>query len=216
MKNIKNWKEIKRNEAADGSVQVIYELNGYHIIVSDASYLPGGYSISAEAIDRDSYLPCIYVSSAFGQPVQTISVQTTSWGALEISEIDKVVEAYKAAQTVAHEIEKAFPECFNEKTETKEIKVEWCENFIKAQFARIPFEHGGIHVGLFWNLAERSGLWERGTYGSPMSEALGNLTTVEAVNGPDGEFSYNVFRLKDSSCITKLDRARHGVTKLFD
>ena len=121
MKNIKDWKEIARNEAEDGSVRVIYKLGGYHIIVSDASYMPGGYSISVEVIDRDSYLPCIYVSNRFGQAVQTISIQTTSWGALEISEIDKVVEAYTAAKAVAQEIEKALPECFNEKAEAKKI-----------------------------------------------------------------------------------------------
>ena len=82
-------------------------------------------------------------------------------------------------------------------TATKEIKVEDCENFIKAQFAKIPFENGGIYTGLFWDLAEKAGLWERGTYGSPMSVALGNLTRVETVNGPDREFCCHVFRLKD-------------------
>lgn len=114
MKNIQNWKEIKRREAADGSVQVIYEFGSYCIIVSDASYMPGGVSISAEAVDRDSYFPSIYIGSSFGQEVQEIKIQTTSWGALEISEIDKVVAAYTEAQMVAHEIEKAFPECFKE------------------------------------------------------------------------------------------------------
>lgn len=112
MKNIQNWKEIKRNEAEDGSVRVIYEFGGYYVIVSEASYMPGGYSISAEAVDRDSYYPSIYVDAPFGQKVQEIKIQTTSWGALEISEIDKVLECYTAAQTVAHEIKNAFPECF--------------------------------------------------------------------------------------------------------
>jgi len=78
----------------------------------------------------------------------------------------------------------------------REIKVEWCENFIKAQFAKIPFENPGIYTELFWNLAEAAGLWERGTYGSPMSTALENLTEVEAVHDSDGEFIYHVFRLK--------------------
>lgn len=114
MKKIQNWKEIKRQEAADGNVRVIYELCGYGIIVSDASYMPGGVSISAEALDRDSYFPEIYINSSFGMSVQEIKIQTTSWGALEISEIDKVMEGYKAAQMVAHEIENAFPECFKE------------------------------------------------------------------------------------------------------
>lgn len=116
MKKIETWKEIERRGARfplqDGGVQVIYEFENYYIYVSDASYMPGGVSIYAEAIDRDSYFPSIYIESSFGQKVQEIKIQTTSWGALEISEIDKVIDCYKSAQLVAHEIKEAFPECF--------------------------------------------------------------------------------------------------------
>lgn len=76
----------------------------------------------------------------------------------------------------------------------KGIKVEWCENWIKARFARLPVKNGGIEAGCFWKLAEESGLWVRGTYGSPMSEALAKLTKIETVTR-DGAFCYNVFRL---------------------
>ncbi len=49
----------------------------------------------------------------------------------------------------------------------KSVKVEWCENFIRARFTKHhPFPGGGIEVGCFWNMSERAGLWERGTYGS--------------------------------------------------
>lgn len=52
----------------------------------------------------------------------------------------------------------------------KNVKIEWCENFIKSVFKKhVPFENGGIETGCFWSMAERSGLWERGTYGTPMS-----------------------------------------------
>lgn len=44
-------------------------------------------------------------------------------------------------------------------------------------------------------MAEASGLWERGTYGSPMSMALGKLTKIETVYDKDGEFLFNVFKL---------------------
>ena len=58
----------------------------------------------------------------------------------------------------------------------KNVKVEWCENFIRARFTKHhPFPGGGIEVGCFWNMAERAGLWERGTYGSPMSIALSHF-----------------------------------------
>ena len=78
----------------------------------------------------------------------------------------------------------------------KEIKVEWCENWIKAQFEKLPFENGGIYTGLFWDKAEKAGLWVRGTYGSPMSTALENLTRVETIHDDNGNFLYNVFKLK--------------------
>lgn len=78
----------------------------------------------------------------------------------------------------------------------KEIKIEWCENWIKAQFKKLPFENGGIYTGLFWDKAEKAGLWVRGTYGSPMSAALENLTRVETVHDSVGNFLYNVFKMK--------------------
>lgn len=80
----------------------------------------------------------------------------------------------------------------------KEIKVEWCENFIKAQFTKHhgrPGPNAGIEVGCFWRKAEASGLYERGTYGSPMSVALSNLTKVETVLDDEGNYCYTVFKL---------------------
>lgn len=81
----------------------------------------------------------------------------------------------------------------------KQIKTEWCENFIKAQFTKhhaFPGKNAGIEVNCFWKKAEDSGLWERGTYGSPMSEALNKLIKVETILDDDGNFCYNVFRMK--------------------
>lgn len=78
----------------------------------------------------------------------------------------------------------------------KNIKVEWCENFIKAVFRKRVPEGGGIYTGCFWDMAEKSGLWERGTYGTPMSEALKKLTTVETTKDVNGYFAYHFFKLK--------------------
>ena len=77
----------------------------------------------------------------------------------------------------------------------KKIELEWCKNFIRKTFAKFPKGITGIEVHLFWNLAEKSRLWIRGSYGSPMSEALSELTEVETIS-KDGNFLYNVFRLK--------------------
>lgn len=78
----------------------------------------------------------------------------------------------------------------------KNIKVEWCENFIKAVFRKHVPEGGGIYTGYFWNMAEKSGLWKPGTYGTPMSEALEKLTTVGTVKDVNGDFAYHFFKLK--------------------
>lgn len=80
----------------------------------------------------------------------------------------------------------------------KDIKVEWCENFIRARFTKhhpFPGPNAGIEVSCFWKMAEASGLWERGTYGSPMSEALGNLTKAESILDDNGNYCYTVFKL---------------------
>ena len=80
----------------------------------------------------------------------------------------------------------------------KNIKVEWCENFIRAAFTKhFPPEikNPGIEVNCFWRLAEVSGLWVRGTYGAPMSVALNNLCTVESVCDGEGHWMFNAFRL---------------------
>ena len=77
----------------------------------------------------------------------------------------------------------------------REIKVEWCENFIKKTFAKLPKSVTGIEVGCFWNMAEKSGLWTRGTYGSPMSEALQRLVHIKEVRGESGELLFNAFEL---------------------
>ena len=78
----------------------------------------------------------------------------------------------------------------------KNVKVEWCENFIKALFKKLQRNGAyGIEMNLFWDKAEASGLWERGTYGSPMSEALENLVKVEFVNDDDGNYLYTAFKL---------------------
>lgn len=77
----------------------------------------------------------------------------------------------------------------------KEIKVEWCKNWIRHTFKKLPFEDGGIECNCFWGMAEKSGLWVRGTYGTPMSDALCELTKVDTIQDGNGDFLYNVFRM---------------------
>lgn len=114
MKIIEKWSEIKRQQAGS-EMRVLYELGSYHIAVADASYMPGGLDITVTPAHPDSYSPEIYVGASYGEAVQSIRIQTTSWGALDVQEIDKVIGAYTEAQMVAREISLAFPECFKVK-----------------------------------------------------------------------------------------------------
>ena len=81
----------------------------------------------------------------------------------------------------------------------KQVKVEWCENFIRAAFTKHhPFAgrpDAGIEANCFWRQAEASGLWQPGTYGAPMSEALSKLVKVESILDSNGNYKYTVFRL---------------------
>ena len=77
----------------------------------------------------------------------------------------------------------------------KTIKVEWCENWIKSKFEKLPSFANGFEVSHFFDMAEKAGLWVRGTYGSPMSEALERMTVVETVHDEKGNFLYHAFRL---------------------
>ena len=78
----------------------------------------------------------------------------------------------------------------------KEIKVEWCKNWIKKTFEKLPKGITGIYTDLFWELAEKSGLWVKGTYGTSMSQALEELTMVDGIKNLDRNVNYYVFRLK--------------------
>lgn len=80
----------------------------------------------------------------------------------------------------------------------KNVKIEWCENFIKSVFKKYVQKNGGIEINCFQNMAERSGLWKRGTYGTPMSSALEELTNVDIVSDDSGTYLFSVFRLKSA------------------
>ena len=69
------------------------------------------------------------------------------------------------------------------------------QEFHKRGFQKHVPEGGGIYTECFWDIAERSGLWERGTYSTSMSKALEELTKVEIVSDENGEYMYSVFKL---------------------
>ena len=78
----------------------------------------------------------------------------------------------------------------------KEIKIEWCENFIKAFFRKHNCK--GVYTKLMFEAAEKAGLYTRDTYGSNFSKALENTVEVNSVQNANGEYAYSVFRLKEA------------------
>jgi len=77
-----------------------------------------------------------------------------------------------------------------------EKKVTWCENWLKATFAKLPKGITGIERNHLFDLAAKAGLYIKGTYGSELSAALTNIgIRVEDVSDSNGEFAYYAFYL---------------------
>ena len=76
----------------------------------------------------------------------------------------------------------------------KQIKIEWCENFIRSYFKK--YKCRGVYTELLFNEAAKAGLYIPGTYGSSFSLALMNTTNVETIHDDEGKFLYNIFTLK--------------------
>ncbi len=75
-------------------------------------------------------------------------------------------------------------------------KVTWCENWIKATFAKLPAWATGIERNLLFNKAAKAGLYTPNTYGTAISQALENLgIQCESVCNADGEFLYHIFKM---------------------
>ena len=77
-----------------------------------------------------------------------------------------------------------------------EIKLNLCKEFIKMVFEKHCIPGGGIETNCFFKMAAEVGLYIPDTYGTPISKALEELTTVETVSDDNGNYKYTVFRLK--------------------
>ena len=75
-------------------------------------------------------------------------------------------------------------------------KVTWCENWLKATFAKLPEGITGIERNHLFEMAIKAGLYTKGTYGSELSAALENIgIKVRVVNNASGNFMYHAFYL---------------------
>ena len=99
--------EIKRLNNEDGA-HVLYEIGAYE--VSHSKYNSGYERICVDKkVWNEEYLPDIYYNDdCFGSGKKELKIQTTSYGALNIEEIDKMMEKLKEAQMVVKELTKFF------------------------------------------------------------------------------------------------------------
>ena len=77
-----------------------------------------------------------------------------------------------------------------------EKKITWCENWLKATFAKLPAGITGIERNHLFDLAEKAGLYTKGTYGSEFSAALTNIgVKVRDETSRNGAFKYHALYL---------------------
>lgn len=81
----------------------------------------------------------------------------------------------------------------NEK-ENRKILAKSCA-FITKQF--IEHKCNGIECELLHRMGREALLVKEGEYGGPWSEALSYLCDVKSIQDMDGNWIYNVFRLKE-------------------
>lgn len=77
---------------------------------------------------------------------------------------------------------------------TTEDFIKASENYIKAFFKK--HDCRGVYTECLFEDAARRGLYVPGTYGSPFSQALANVTEVEAIHDDNGEYIYSIFKLR--------------------
>ena len=121
-----------------------------------------------------------------------------------VLEIERRLDAGEDQETIREKLEPCvLDEDDEEETApAKEVKTEWCENWIKARFAKHhgrPGPDAGFELNLFWDMAKASGLWTRGTYGGPMSDAMEKLCRFETVSDANGNSCYHVVKLREVS-----------------
>ena len=55
---------------------------------------------------NDKYLPTIYVNENMDDHIESLDIQTTSYGAVGTEEMDKIIEGYKMAVDTVRALEK--------------------------------------------------------------------------------------------------------------
>lgn len=104
---------IKQVERENGRVITKYQAGAYVFTVDLES--DGYYFLSIDGgTDRRSgnFYPRMYIKQGMDFGDNEITIQTTSWGELNLDEIAPVIEGYNSALESAYAIMDAFPEYF--------------------------------------------------------------------------------------------------------
>lgn len=103
----------KKEKADEGRrfVRAEYSIGGYAVAVLDTFYSDGTSrrEISCRALERGRYLPEIYYRDTwYGEETSFFEIQTTSYGALDMAEFGKFVEAQRVAIEVVETLNREF------------------------------------------------------------------------------------------------------------
>lgn len=101
--------ELKLVEAfeVDGRKVDRYEIGNYKVKALTYSW---GRRVEVGSVSRERYLPDIYSRTDDGGKIVGFKVQTTSYGALPVGEVKKVVDGLNEAIEVVEILTKTFTE----------------------------------------------------------------------------------------------------------
>lgn len=110
-----NAEKTKKIENENVKVELhVYEAYGYTIREEIYNYKEGATLTDIQIIADlkiNKYFPTIYVDKDFGENnIKGFSIQTTSFGALTLEEMEEFIEANKIAMTVVKELNEIFVE----------------------------------------------------------------------------------------------------------
>lgn len=100
-------KLLRTKEAADGSIMNTYVIGDYNI--SEHIYESFTVIYTTPNIDANDFLPCIFADDENEDGIITdFRIQTTSYGALDIENTKRFIEAYQEAVKVVEILKKKF------------------------------------------------------------------------------------------------------------
>lgn len=96
---------VKSKDAGNVKYE-LYKIEDYEVIVS--TYDSGYKCISVSKRERERYLPEIFCKDDFEGNILGFEIQTTSYGAMNVEDIQKVIAGYNKAIEIVEVLTKEF------------------------------------------------------------------------------------------------------------